>query len=85
MHQDIIMDNGFFLVTPIHDNKLSGFYVPLRVAENINKGIVLKADPDIQFKVGDLVTFHRTEGFKFGSTVLLHETQTFGYDPSERH
>lgn len=80
MYESIIMDNGFLIVTPITKSKAGFLFVPIQVSDNINKGIVVKLDPKTQFKEGDLVTFHKTEGEKIGDKILLHEAQTFGYE-----
>ena len=74
------MDNGYLLVSPVHTGKMGSLYVPTRLADNINKGIVIKLDENTQFKIGDLISFHKTEGEKFGENILLHEKETFGYE-----
>ena len=78
------MDNGFLLATPIHNGKAGVLFVPMAKADNINKAIVFK-NSETQFNIGDLVTFHKTEGEKFGDKILLHETQIYGHERKPGH
>lgn len=73
------MDNGFLLASPIQNGKAGFLFVPMAKADNINKAIIFK-NSNTQFKEGDLITFHRTEGEKFGDKILLHETQIYGHE-----